>query len=175
MNIFATYPDPTDSARYLDDQRLVKMISESAQLLSTACHVNGTWKEGMPRPTHPNHPCSVWARRRRANFEWLYEHMLALQAEWLHRYDHDPKRVHAMVERFEHGKGYRLRKKLKSGSTPFANCAASKPLGLDFRHMEDTHLAYRKYLRARWRIQAREWPAKRLAVCSVRFNDKGTS
>jgi malate/lactate dehydrogenase len=40
MNIFATSPCPIQSAKALDDKRIVKMCSESLQLLVTALHAN---------------------------------------------------------------------------------------------------------------------------------------
>lgn len=168
MNIFVTSTDPVKSARYLDDQRLIKMISESTQLLSTACFYIGTWQEGMPRKTHDNHPCNVWTRERRDNFDWLYDHALALQDEWRLRYGHN--RTHAMLERFNKGKGYKARRRLQSGATPFVNCAANQSLGIDYKHIPDVCKAYRKYLKARWMIQSKlQGEGKRAACCTICF------
>ena len=38
-------------------------------------------------PTHPNHPCAVWARSSSANFRWLYEYTDALNCEYIYRYE----------------------------------------------------------------------------------------
>ena len=35
---------------------------------------------------HINHPCTVWARQSRGNYEWLYTHFLALGMEYTYRY-----------------------------------------------------------------------------------------
>lgn len=77
MNIFATSPDPVESAMALDDRRLVKMILETAQLLSSAVLHKRAIK-GLYKPTHKNHPCGIWARKSRQNFEWLVAHGLAM-------------------------------------------------------------------------------------------------
>ena len=85
MNIFVTDNSPIVSAVNLDDKRLIKMVLESAQMLSTAMHV-----VGAPNPpykkTHVNHPCSVWARTTRANYRWLMDHFNELCIEYWRRY-----------------------------------------------------------------------------------------
>lgn len=84
MNIFVSDPSPVISARNLDDVRLNKMILESAQLLSTAMHVRGA-KITPYKPTHINHPCSVWTRATKGNYQWLYQHFVALLSEFYRR------------------------------------------------------------------------------------------
>ena len=97
MNIFVTDPDPVISAQTLCDKHVVKMVLESAQMLSTA------WREPndlrsrefsskyadeheLYKTAHPNHPCSIWVRQARENYKWLYRHFLALCDEYTHRY-----------------------------------------------------------------------------------------
>lgn len=82
VNIFFLDRDPTSAARYHCDKHCVKMILEYAQLMSTA-------HEGAPgvyRPTHRNHPCSVWVRESRAHYVWLYALWTALLEEYSARY-----------------------------------------------------------------------------------------
>lgn len=86
MNVFVTSSCPIESARALDDKRLVKMPLESAQLLSTALYNLGYWRSNLYRPTHRGHPCTKWAGRSRGNFSWLVRHGLALCDEYRHRY-----------------------------------------------------------------------------------------
>jgi hypothetical protein len=76
MNIFATYSNAHDSAFALDDKRAIKMILESAQLMSTAIHLCGG--KAPYKATHPNHPVSIWARQTNTNYWWLLEHYQAL-------------------------------------------------------------------------------------------------
>lgn len=94
MNIFITNPDPTLSAIALDNRRLVKMVLETAQLLSTTCHMLQLHDSGLYRKTHWNHPCAVFARKSLPNFKWLVEHGLALAQEFEHRFS----KVHASEE-----------------------------------------------------------------------------
>ena len=111
MNIFYVDTDPNTAAQCLVDKHVVKMILESAQLLSTAHRVlDGEIIEGksstgrkktywvlpdaresvMYAATHINHPSAVWCRQSVENYLWLVEHFFALMNEYMHRY----KRVH---------------------------------------------------------------------------------
>lgn len=91
MNIFILDRDPVTAAEHQCDQHVVKMVLESAQLLSSA-FPNG---EAPYRLTHQHHPCSEWVRKSQGNFDWLVEHGLALAHEYKHRYgrEHASKSV----------------------------------------------------------------------------------
>jgi len=84
MQIFYTDSCPIVSAANLDDRRCIKMILESAQLLSSALILNG--QEAPYKLTHKNHPCAVWARSSRENYIWLLRHFSALCNEYTFRY-----------------------------------------------------------------------------------------
>jgi hypothetical protein len=102
------HEDPIMSAKAMTNKHVVKMILESAQLLSTAHRFldghpvvglspNGrksiSWhlddKEMdsvLYKCTHVNHPSSVWCRETTANYNWLYQHFIALCDEYTDRY-----------------------------------------------------------------------------------------
>jgi hypothetical protein len=84
MNIFILSTDPKRSAKYHSDKHVVKMILESAQMLSTAIWESGG--EAPYRSAYKNHPCTVWARTSRQNFIWLTDLALALCEEYTYRY-----------------------------------------------------------------------------------------
>ena len=107
MNIFYVDHDPMQAAEYMVDKHVVKMILESAQLLSTAHRVlDGIETEGKSKTgrkakrwvlpdardgviymaTHINHPSAVWCRQSVQNYDWLVDHMFALMREYTHRY-----------------------------------------------------------------------------------------
>jgi len=86
MNIFMLDQDPATAARYHCDKHVVKMILESAQLLSTAINLNSTRPNQMYKTTHQNHPCSLWVQESRDNALWLVEMTHALNAEYKYRY-----------------------------------------------------------------------------------------
>lgn len=91
MNIFYLDRDPQLAAQMMHDKHVVKMILESAQILSTVCHRHDTWIEEMYRPTHKNHPSVLWAGDSADNFWWLYAHGLWLCKEFEYRYNHHHK------------------------------------------------------------------------------------
>lgn len=110
MNIFVLDTDPSLAAQYHCDKHVVKMILESAQMLSTALG------QGY-RPTHPNHPCTLWVKQSRENAEWLIQLVSFLNIEWQLRYKHaDCHKSYKLI--------ISIRKRLdvlpSNGLTPFA-------------------------------------------------------
>ena len=76
MNIFFLDPDPRLAAQYHCDKHVVKMVLETAQLLSGVVHLNNPADRRIPdlySLTHANHPCAVWARAKLDNYAWLYQ------------------------------------------------------------------------------------------------------
>jgi len=85
MNIFYLDESPVLAAQMQCNSHVVKMILESAQMLSTA-HQMTSLKEGFYRPTHINHPSNIWVRSSLSHYVWLYNHFIALSDEYTHRY-----------------------------------------------------------------------------------------
>jgi hypothetical protein len=107
MNIFYIETDPYKAAQSMVDKHVVKMILESAQLLSTAHRLlDGTEYVGQSQTgrkarrwrlpdfredilysaTHLNHPSAVWCRASNNNYTWLYCHFVGLLNEYTYRY-----------------------------------------------------------------------------------------
>jgi hypothetical protein len=84
MNIFVVDADPTVAGTVLCDKHIVKMVLETAQLLSTAVHHYGG--DAPYKPNHINHPCSVWTRSSYDHFMWLCVHGDAIAWEYRARY-----------------------------------------------------------------------------------------
>ena len=80
MNIFVLDLCPVKAAQYQCDRHVVKMVLETAQLLCTA------FDDAPYKKTHVNHPCAVWTRAARGNYEWLVSHGIALANEYKQRY-----------------------------------------------------------------------------------------
>jgi len=112
MNIFYIDENPVQAAEWMVDRHVVKMILESAQLLSTAHRIldgeeyasetasgrkTKRWKLYDARETvlysatHINHPSCVWARSSIENYNWLVDHFFALMQEYTYRYDKEHK------------------------------------------------------------------------------------
>lgn len=88
MNIFVLHDDPREAARLHCDKHVVKMPLETAQILSTVLLAAGAYSFAFYKPTHPRHPCTLWAGETRANARWLLALGLELVAEHGRRYPH---------------------------------------------------------------------------------------
>lgn len=86
MNIFILDENPITAARYHCDKHVVKMVLETAQMLSTYCHIKGHQVEGMYKRTHENHPCVKWLLESPANVDWLVDLGVGLRQEYFIRY-----------------------------------------------------------------------------------------
>ena len=105
MNIFALTQDPVESAQEMLDKHVVKMPTETCQML----HTNALFNEFVDRygyepslsrlkeyheenestlmkPAMLNHPSTIWARKNIHNTTWLFEHGIALCDEYSYRY-----------------------------------------------------------------------------------------
>ena len=108
MNIFYVHESPYRSATMLCDKHVVKMILESAQMLSTAHRVlDGDEiadSKDLYKAVHKNHPCTIWTCSSSAHYEWLYEHMSCLMTEYQRRYEktHATHRLHFPLCNFPH-------------------------------------------------------------------------
>tara|TARA_R110000851_G_scaffold161377_2_gene305052 strand:- start:1570 stop:2133 length:564 start_codon:yes stop_codon:yes gene_type:complete len=111
LNIFVLDENPRTSAEMMCNKHVVKMIVESAQMLSTVHrYLDGHEyisisknKRRIKRWSHDtdtnnsetrlfksvmlNHPCTIWARESTGNYAWLASHAISLCYEYTHRYD----------------------------------------------------------------------------------------
>ena len=86
MNIFVLHEDPIKAAEAHYDTHVIKMILESAQILCTVHHLLGG--TAPYKPTHKNHPCTVWARQSLHNYLWLSYLAFGLNEEYKRRFNH---------------------------------------------------------------------------------------
>jgi hypothetical protein len=148
MNIFATHSDPRISALWLDDLRANKMILESCQLLSTAINViDPDHNLKLYKNFNPNHPCGVWTRATRQNFNWLLAHTLYLLS-LRGKPEHKSYVTYHKVNEWFAGNFWKLP---SDGVLTFQNSAANESVGINYKNVKDVHLAYRLYLNHRWK------------------------
>jgi hypothetical protein len=84
MNIFFVDSNPALAASMLSNAHVRSQIKESISMLATAHYMRGDDDDldGLPPPTHRNHPCTKWVMTSRANYVWLYEHLVQLLIEY---------------------------------------------------------------------------------------------
>lgn len=154
MNIFVTDLCPIKSAINMCDVHLNKMIVETAQLLSTA-HIIIDGTEAPYKKTHVNHPSAVWVRESASNYEWAYQHLVAMCGEYVRRKGY----AHATSEHVL-WLGITPRKLRDRGLTPFALAMPD-----EFKS-KDVVKSYRNYLRAKFQ----EWRSRDKPVAVTWFN-----
>lgn len=108
MNLFVLDSNPVLAAQQQCDKHVVKMIVESAQMLSTAHRMLDGKLERRPsksgktmskywvlpdkredkfyKAVHMHHPCTVWTMQSDKNYNWHYNHFIALCDEYRYRY-----------------------------------------------------------------------------------------
>tara|TARA_R100000231_G_scaffold44409_1_gene38436 strand:+ start:644 stop:1417 length:774 start_codon:yes stop_codon:yes gene_type:complete len=157
MNIFATDLNPYKAAATQLDKHVVKMATESLQMISTIMHYLDI--DAPYKPVMLNHPCTIWARETSTNFAWLVVHAHALCEEYTRRY----ARVHS-VERnliLYRDKIYEACRKLQETEisrslTPFAIAMADKYRMLKKDDEDDFEFAIRSYqhyyLHGKWKF-----------------------
>ena len=161
MNIFFLDESPAKCAELHCDKHVVKMILETAQLLSTAHRIlDGTEVVGksasgrnqkqwqlpderenvLYKATHINHPSAVWVRKNTATYIWTWSLFKALCDEYTYRYG----KVHkcaSMITAFESF----------PNNLPFGNFVQPPPCmgGYEYCIVEgDSVESYRRYYRA---------------------------
>lgn len=135
MQIFILDKDPNKAAKMLCDKHVVKMIVESAQILSTVHHIyDSKSKHLVYKKTHEKHPCVLWACKSKDNYLWLLNHLHELIKEYNYRYHkiHKTTEIKKILE--EAPKGL-----FSVGLTPFAQVVPE-----EYRQ-KDTVKAYRKF------------------------------
>ena len=107
MNIFVLHNDPIVAAQMLCDKHVPKMIVESGQMLSTAHRLLDGTPEKRPSKSgktiqtyytfgdnrddlyylavHKFHPCTTWTMESKSNYQWHYEHFMAMGREYEYR------------------------------------------------------------------------------------------
>lgn len=119
MNIFCLDEDPIKSAEMCCDKHIIKMILESAQLLSTAHRVLDGEKQKHPDKNTAqfvlnkhndiiykagwiNHPSTQWVMKNKYHYLWLYQHFIALNNEFIKRYhNNDINKSHTSYKKLK--------------------------------------------------------------------------
>ena len=138
MNIFILSEDPVRAAQAQCDKHVVKMPLESAQMLSTVhrlldgietkrpsksgkrilpyWELTDNLEELVYKVAHPKHPCTIWSMLSSENYEWHYEHFIALCNEFELRY----KKPHLSFTKLADFLKNKPKNLIKGALTPFA-------------------------------------------------------
>lgn len=162
MNIFILDQSPQIAAEYHCDKHVVKMILESAQMLSTAHWLQAlkmfnkeisdfkrvrdakeflyaNLKESMHPPykiTHVRHPCTIWTTESMENYVWHVKLLFYLCGEYTKRYGKIHKTAQ-YIKWFVDNRPYQIP---KTGMTPFKICMLD-----DYKVSADPVECYKEY------------------------------
>ena len=114
------------------------MTLETAQMY---CTVTG---EGKYKSTHSNHPVTKWAEH---NLSWLIRFHQALAGEYFYRFQKCHKSFVDVGQYMKHMPDTEPHSFVNAARTSLVD-VNNRPM--DFTDIEDVHLAYRYYMRARW-------------------------
>lgn len=143
MNVFALDYSPAMAARYHCNKHVVKMIVETAQMLSTINRSLGI-NEGY-LPTHAHHPCVLQTASNRTTYMWVRTLGFELCKEYTRRY----------------GKVHKTQAVLESLSIPVLpdgdtlNLPKCMP---EIYHRQDLVDSYRAYYRGKQFMMSMAWP-----------------
>jgi hypothetical protein len=110
LNLFVLSECPVEAAQLQCNIHINKMTVESAQMLSTAhrmldghpekrpsksgkrlsthyIHPDSELDNTLYKAVHYHHPCTVWTMQTSSNYEWHYQHFVALATEFTYRYE----------------------------------------------------------------------------------------
>lgn len=155
LNIFYLDSNAKIAAQWHVDKHVVKMILESAQLLSAAHRIlDNSHDDRLYRTTHKNHPSAVWVRQSAQNYKWLYDLFVALCDEYTFRYG----KVHLTDTKLRH---LLMTPPKNIPDAPFTQPTQAMPN--EYKH-NDSVVAYRQYYVhaknkfATWKIPERKPP-----------------
>jgi len=94
MNIFHLDKDPKICAGYHCDRHVVKMILETAQMLSTAYRKKFGDNDDLYKTAYPKHPMTIWVGDSGDNFFWSVQLLDQLLYQYTVRY----KKVHKTIK-----------------------------------------------------------------------------
>lgn len=137
MNIFVTDEHAQTAVKHLDNRRLVKMVLETCQLLSTAMWLNG--QSGPYKATHKNHPCTKWTAFGAGNFSWLLLYFHFSLEEYTRRFN----KTHKCESHFDTFVQFLSVFDKNPDKTEFVNCTP-------FKDEKNVFVAYKKCLIQKW-------------------------
>ena len=178
MNIFILSEDPVEAAQLQCDKHVVKMIVESAQMLSTAHRMLDGYVEKRPsksgkrmvnywvhpdphlentlyKAVHHGHPCTVWTMQSSANFMWHVIHFQALLQEYTYRYGKVHKTDDLLTEAL-----YQLPRNIPVGYlSPLPLAMGAAPECIDYN---DPVGSYRKFYQTKQKRFKMAWTKREI-------------
>lgn len=97
MNLFILSFNQQHIAEYMFDSHIVKIILEAVQMLCSAkllIDPNDPDNHILYKPSHINHPVSIWVRTSYENYVWTLILVYRMHEEWRYRFGHPKTKTH---------------------------------------------------------------------------------
>lgn len=154
MQIFQPHSCAIKCAQSLDNKRVIKMMTESAQILSTAAHIR--YYHAVPYKMYqPKRKLIQWAASSKANYAWLILHFQSLVREYQLRYPNGGmkgKHAHPYVKSFVEALEFMPDGEL---TTHVFDSTAILPKVVEELSV---HTAYKALLMLKWMVQDKRPP-----------------
>ena len=176
MNLFYLDKDPIKAAQLQCDKHIVKMVVESAQMLSTAHRMldgvlvetrTKTGRKGrhyrlddsreilLYKAVHYHHPCTVWTMKSNNNYTWHWVHYKALCEEYTYRYEKVHKTDDLLTEAL-----YQLPRNIPVGYlSPLPLAMGAAPECIDY---SDPVGSYRKFYQTKQKRFKMAWTKREI-------------
>ena len=188
MNLFVLDNNPVIAAQLQCNKHIPKMAVESAQMLSTVhrmldgrltrapsksgktmskhwIHPDPALDKVLYKAVHMHHPCTVWSAESGANYDWHYEHFIALCDEYTYRYG----KIHA-TDKLLRGVLKNRPFQIKSGSfTPQPLAMKANPECINYR---DIVGSYRNFYQTKQHRFKMVWTSRPVPEWFVYQNNK---
>jgi len=122
LNIFILDKNLIKSAQYHTNKHVVKMLTESCQIMCTV-YRETTKEKNIPeiiyKSTHLKHPCVLWCKESYDNFLYCLKLAKALYSEYQYRYN-QPKKHQRNLKIIKYFMSCKLNLSLEKSITSFA-------------------------------------------------------
>lgn len=145
MNIFAVDESPIVAARQLPNKLIVKMPTETVQIVVNAFRKDQLREAPYTRGNTPykqnraNNPATLWATATRENLIWLLTHGIAMCEEYTERYNKIHYASHLLNWAMKNVNSCKV---ALGDRTPFVQLMPPEYIG------KDPVVAYRNYMKA---------------------------
>lgn len=141
MNIFALDIDPSKAAEGLCDIHVIKMATETAQILCAVAAVRDLGPTPYA-PINPKHRCVRWAAGSLENWNWLVAHGEGIHRQFMARRNKGHRAFGAII--WAKNRNVQPHEIPSLGLTPFADCTYP-PRKVPFSNPEQAVAEYRGY------------------------------
>jgi len=162
MNLFILALSQKQTAEWMFDSHIVKIILEAVQVLCTAkllIDPDDPENEKLYKMSHKNHPVTIWVRQSQKNYIWTLILVYEMHQEWKYRFGHTKGEYHKsflvagqLLKRMP-----TVDKFPQQGLTPFAQAMPE-----EYKVKDNAVEAYKKYYMSPQKRHLTKWTKREI-------------